>query len=1657
MLNRILKKALRVLGYSLAVLLTLLLLLWAALQFPTVQNRIADRATRYLSERISTPVAIDEIEIDFFNRLRLEGLYVEDLSGDTLLYAQAFEAQLGLFAPFQQEIHVQDFRLQNAVGKLYRGPDSLYNYQFIVDAFASESTDSSSGTPWSFGLRQGPPHTVPVKLSDSISQTQVYTRVGQFKGRINELDLASQQLDVERIDFGNSYAAVSTRSSPSLPDTSDTEPLAFPFTGWQLAAESIDLSGLAFSYQDFAQPPAKSGQFDPAHLNYEDINLKAQSFVWDSTALAFQLDQLSFRELNGFRLQSMSGSLRMSQQNIQLQDLQLRTDSSRLAPSQATLEYASFNELTDFVESVDMDIDLQEGQVQLSDIQYWSGPIPYLDQRRRTRFSVDGKARGRVNDLDISQLDVRADRSTHLRASGYIKGLPDLNQLTVDISVQELQSSQPSLKKLLRDVELPEGLAQLGAFQLQTRLKGGIDSLRAAPLRLQTSSATAFDGRLWASGLPDVKRLRFQLDIDSLKTAATDLEALAGAPIPLRLDTLGEFRYYGQVSGSAYSFSVKGELQTAAGQSTQNLRMAFNDDYSNAQYQGEVSVEQLALGALLDNPDLGTTSLQLSAKGEGLSLDSLRTQIDGAITALSYRQYEYEDIQLKGQLEGRQFDGQLDIEDPNLVFHFDGLANLNDSLPQFRFTARLDTANLRKLQLYDTPLHLRAKAEVQLTGGQIDQLEGQAKLLNVHLSNDTAAYNTDVIRLEARKQGDGSRQLALQSDIAQAEIKGQYELAKFSNAALDFVDTFFPIKRLMAADTASTDSLFLEPAFAKQSFDFHMELDRPTRLTKILLPALEQLDTAWISGSFRGQEKRLQLNGSIPALAYNGVYFNRIDLQAKGAPQELATQISARSLRSGGQRLAKRVQIDTRFFRDSLLSELAVVGDSIAKKLTINTLLSPTQGESIQMQLLPPFYLNGEAWNVPAQHWLRFGPDFIYANNVRLSKGDQAIYAQSQAAEKSAYRPLEVGFERFQIQELTKLANLDADYLSGLLQGNVQFEKQPDDDLKYTLNLAIDDLTVDKEPLGRLQVNAQPDQGGNFLKLNSQLSGAANDLRLAGTYGLEDGALDFDIDSEGLQLAPVDFFSLDNTKDSRGRVTADLQVKGRASAPMVTGQIGLDSASTFVEYLQTRFVVPQHRVKLSENALDIGRMALYDSKDRRATLSGRITHEQFNDIQLDLNFDAPSFLVLDTDAGDNELFYGKILVRADAQIRGPLELPNIDVTTTTLPGTDLSVLPLTEEKAIVREDFIIYGKPSEYRKDTSQQTPQIYQTNTTGYDLSLRLNLTPDAKITTIIDPATGDKLTAQGNANLLVEMDPSGRLTTTGTITLTSGKYSMNYEGVVKRSFQIQEGSTLYLPGDPLDARFNVTAVYQTETAVYPLIRNEAQSLDPAQEQAARRKQDIRVIMRMEGTLSAPDISFELETGSAVAGNIAEIVQEKFARLQQEENELNKQVFGLLLFNSFITSSGGGGDLATAGENIALSSVSSLVSSQLNRLASKYVEGVDINVGVDSYITDQTNTAVTEVELGVSKQLFDERLSVEVGGNLGVSESREQSTTAIAGNFLLEYKLTEDGRYRVRVFRRPDYDVFTDGIRTGASLIFKKSFGEIQPDTTQTSTERND
>ena len=151
-----------------------------------------------------------------------------------------------------------------------------------------------------------------------------------------------------------------------------------------------------------------------------------------------------------------------------------------------------------------------------------------------------------------------------------------------------------------------------------------------------------------------------------------------------------------------------------------------------------------------------------------------------------------------------------------------------------------------------------------------------------------------------------------------------------------------------------------------------------------------------------------------------------------------------------------------------------------------------------------------------------------------------------------------------------------------------------------------------------------------------------------------------------------------------------------------------------------------------------------------------------------------------------------------------------------------------------------------------------------------------------------------------------------------------------------------------------------------------------------------------------------------------------------------------------FINAGSSNLSVTNAGETALLSSVSKLVTHELNRLASGLLKGVDINLGVEAYkpgVDPATGQGgiTTEVQLGVSKRLLNDRLTVKVGGNLnvGANGQEQQALTAITGDFALEYQLTPDGNYLLRVYQRSDYDALYEGNvnKAGAGISIRKTF----------------
>src|SRR5690606_30173247 len=76
-------------------------------------------------------------------------------------------------------------------------------------------------------------------------------------------------------------------------------------------------------------------------------------------------------------------------------------------------------------------------------------------------------------------------------------------------------------------------------------------------------------------------------------------------------------------------------------------------------------------------------------------------------------------------------------------------------------------------------------------------------------------------------------------------------------------------------------------------------------------------------------------------------------------------------------------------------------------------------------------------------------------------------------------------------------------------------------------------------------------------------------------------------------------------------------------------------------------------------------------------------------------------------------------------------------------------------------------------------------------------------------------------------------------------------------------------------------------------------------------------------------------------------------------------------------------------------------------------------------------------------------RLIIQVGSEVDIQgSSGDQGRNApVIGNVALEYLITRDGRYRLRGYRKNQFESVVDGelIVTGISLIFSKEFNKFK------------
>jgi hypothetical protein len=376
------------------------------------------------------------------------------------------------------------------------------------------------------------------------------------------------------------------------------------------------------------------------------------------------------------------------------------------------------------------------------------------------------------------------------------------------------------------------------------------------------------------------------------------------------------------------------------------------------------------------------------------------------------------------------------------------------------------------------------------------------------------------------------------------------------------------------------------------------------------------------------------------------------------------------------------------------------------------------------------------------------------------------------------------------------------------------------------------------------------------------------------------------------------------------------------------------------------------------------------------------------------------------------------------------------------PKTNLSVvLPQTDPAMEEREgivEFVDKDNP-DLAGILKAKADSAVESGITGMDVSVNITIDKEAEFNMIIDAANGDFVKLRGDAELNGGIDPSGKTTLTGTYTMQEGAYELSFN-FLRRRFDIKPGSTITWNGDVMDANLDLTAIYIAKTAILNTYKQQL---------------PFEVHLTMKGQLMKPQLTFDVllpEKNYNVSAEITDNVETRLTQLRTEPSELNKQVFALLLLNRFVSdnpfkSSGGGGGV----ESLARQSVSKLLSQQLNNLAGDLFGGVELNFDVESsedYTTGQLKNR-TDLNVGLSKRLLNDRLKVTVGSNFELEGPRQpnRSTNNIAGNVDAEYQLTKDGRYLLRAYQKNEYQVALQGqvVETGVGFVITMDYNKFK------------
>lgn len=1598
-------KYLRFFSIVVAILLLLLLLLTLSLRVPAVQNYAQQKVLESLSEQYDAQWSIDEIRVSFIDQIKANGILLKDQAADTLLIADQLIIDIGLFSLLNKKISIDNISIDNAQGKMYELPDGKMNFSFIISddgATVDEDGNSSDSDtePWSFDI-----NTINldnIKLSYKTKDLEYALEQDILSVDFDKLDLENQIISIAKLNSQNAYTYLDMRNTKE----SDSSSL-LPDLGW-----TIDINDLEMYHKLFEVDANEAIKISELNIEAEDLIYQADSLMADIKNLKGNYNNQVVLEEGAAKLNIHLDKIDASQLNLQTKNDQIIADQLSIGLDSKSYELKNLNSnlsyslLKIFEPYVEDDIEFLEGE----------------NIEGRIKSLLYNSAGFVINNVDLQYGEaLKVNGSMSVKTSnGDFQNLRDIY-----VNVNMLKSDIQQLDGMLSKYEIPDSLRRYQFLTASGIVKGDLILLELDQFSLKVDDAldVKVGGVIRDVNRPDI--LSYDLTFEKATVNTLDLPYTAIEQIDI--PALGQSSYVGKLSGDMNTIKLDGDLESALGSAQTDIVLGIGNGADSLSYNGNISLLQFDLGTLLKDESLGKITVATTIDGKGISIQDGNTKFVGVINDFEYKAYSYNVIKIDAKLQDGQIDGIVNIDDPNAMLQYDGSILLGEGISAFDFSTTIDTINLNTLNLYPDAIGLSGAIESRFTLPLKEGRQDQVLIKNFNLSNLTNHFYEDSISITALKKVD-STLVMIDSDMLQLQLYGEYEITDLPAAINDLLKTFIDTDTVISHAKNSSSNIHVYGQLnTLQPFD--------------ILLAEHQLQSNPLDIDLKLDFKENSMNSQIEvdSFYYDDFFSEKLLLTAANVGSVMDVDITGEKNSYSGTPVNKIILANSISDNniESILSAFDKNSGTIVK-LTTESEYSPDKILIAIQQ--DSFIINNKEWEVRKDNLITIENACVNVSNLELESGREQIEINSDIENTNE---LSISFENFELEEFTTVLLTNGSTAGGLINGEVDikdFCSAP----YFIANIAIDSIVYDSTFVGLLEITGDTEPVNSMIYSDIKLSGPNNKVDGSFNYNSKTRGVDVDVAFDSLQLMLLDPFLENIMKESEGYLSGKMKMGGSIDEPSLIGNAKFHNAITTIVPNNTRYSLDDHEISFDDNSIDIGDLDLYDEEGNSAKLSGKIYHQNLKEMVVDLNLDTEKFIFLNTTIQENPVFSGRVLLEAQGDITGPPSLLDVNISAKSLNGTEILISPYSAE-TYLKEDFITYGKPEDFEDLTDEYLLQLAQAY--PFDVSLDLEVTEDAKLTIVVDPINGDKVEGRGFGDLKIQLDEYGQQEFYGRYTVKDGTYNFSYGSFIFKEFDIEEGGSVLFNGDLLDAVVDIAAIHNVYTTTYELIKDEVTTLDASDLSNTQKRTNVDVYLTLKGPLDNTDIALDIKVPNLESSSFISPVERKLAEIRNDPNELNSQVFGLLLFNSFLVQETAGNGIGNVGSDLALSSISDLISNQLNKLAQNNIKGLDVSFNVNSYDSEYVNSGaggnVTELGLEVSKQIFNDRLSISATGNVDLEENDQQGYSSVVGDFVLDYKLTQDGRYRLRVFSKTDYDrlLNENNNKNGIGLFFKKSF----------------